>query len=970
MKGDITRENIFLWLLLPSVLTTKISSASSAIASEVENHNVKNYEILNSQIDSTTKPVFEQLYNGQNPAFLSQSLKNLTPSVETEALPEFTISDVIPIEEFKIKPPKLPSQDDNEPEADLTKPPVTNKPQIKPYTESQKILIQKLRQSKIKENIQQKIILYSLTSSANKYPWIVNPTDNLTFSPQQFKPDKNENYINTDLNFQSSEDNLIVNKFTFGIFPKNDQFYWLLNNNRLVFETQGLQAGIFYQGKTNESSFIQTMRSNQGFWGLQYIVNLPVDFKDLIGGVTTNNDFSIVSIAGQLINPEGIPAGQVVINSGVNLQDPNVTVLKNTVPVIGSGSTLSPDGGQALFQALEASNSPQILQAYPTTNLKPILDGGNVQLKKGEIIPNSALEAAGIFWGDPLTGEGFGFKAPVSSAPGIKIAQPSKFDNYDLLNIAVNPFLTPLDRDLHYLNSLFWISLGKRTPIVKTLSDTEKTYDWQRLYVNVPHNRSIVQYDADKISATYSNIFSSPGLSITANFADATIDSTQTANSTLGLALGGIFEAITIDNIDQSLAAAREQSKKGEGFSPLTTKATPDQRRQINNRLNRTLAYANSNSGLEQVSGTFTVPSEITPNDSNIFQIRTGIYKRSVQFLQRDAKILQAGDTFFSDLKLSNKKFGPLSFIGVQIPLNDTAITPINEASGAQVILTNSDGKKFVQQFSSADNTIAPVQVRTFDLAFDYFELSRVDIIDLSFKSFNGSLFLPSVELLAAGTVGDFNYSVGLGTWFNIDAKSAPGVNNNNLGLAESSLGIYSKILLNYIKTDVELDLAKRPVAVNTHVPSLRVDWNSESNRINPFSTILSYYFNHQERYLSFSLSPAVAFIENNGNGEFLGLFNGDFTTSTGFNISTSLELGKDIYYQFQSLQKLDQHFSVGAYVKNYSTVNLGLSSRVEGLNYGGIFRYNLPDSNLVLDAQIGTGENGFDVRIQGSYSF
>jgi hypothetical protein len=907
--------------------------------------------------------------NSQSQALLKQALKNAKSNLEKpKQLRKFTIADVIPIEEYKDKPPKPPEEDEEKPELDTNKP--SNSNQSKLHTLQQRILIQKLRRTKKQQQvIQNKIIIDALTNSASRYPWITNPTDNLTFKPQLFKPNKDENYIDTDLSIRFSGDNQIIEKFTYGKFPESDQFYWVLDNNRLVIETKGTQAGILYQGRSSENYSTQNMTSTQAFWGLQSLNTLPVNFDELIGEVGVDN-FSIVSIAGQVTNPEGVPTGRVIINSGVNPEDPNVTILRNSTPNLGSGSTLSNQGGEALFDLLDTTNTPRILQAFPTTNIKPLLDGGNVQLQIGEIIPNSALEAAGIFWGDILTGEGFGFTAPVSSLPGVKIAQQGRFDNFDLLNIAVNPYLTETERDLHYLNSLFWVSFGKRDPEFEVLSQTKKTSDWHRLYASYPHNRTIVQYDPEKISASYSNVFASPGFSITANFGEFSIDGIQTVNSTLGLALGGIFNFVKIDNIDESLLEARERFKNGESFAELTTRSTQNQRRQINNRLNRTLAYSNLASNLEQVSGNMTIESKITPQNSSILTLRTGNHKRAVQFLQQDIKLLVPGDTFFSTLRLSNERFGPLTFIGNQIPLNNTDINPVNESSAVEVILTNSEGRQFVQKFSSADNTIVPLSVRTFDLAFDYFELTRVDLIGVSFNSFNGYLSLPSVELLAAGSSGDLNYSASLGTWFNVDAKSAPGVSNNNLGLSEPSLGIYVSALVNQIKTNVQLDSNKKPVAVNTHVPSLQINWNSASNVNNPFSTVLSYYFNRQQKYLSFSLAPAIAYIQENSNGEFLGLFSGELSTSTGLSINTNLEFGENFFYELRGLQKLATNLSLGAYIKNYATRNVGLNSRVSGINYGLIFRHQFPDNNVFLESLIGTGENGFDMQIKGGYRF
>lgn len=80
--------------------------------------------------------------------------------------------------------------------------------------------------------------LESLNSTSQRYPFIVNPTDNLTFEPQLFRPFRDEEYSTLDLRF--AEDNPVLNKFTFAHFPKGDQFYWLLPGNRVVIETQGI----------------------------------------------------------------------------------------------------------------------------------------------------------------------------------------------------------------------------------------------------------------------------------------------------------------------------------------------------------------------------------------------------------------------------------------------------------------------------------------------------------------------------------------------------------------------------------------------------------------------------------------------------------------------------------------------------------------------------------------------------------
>jgi hypothetical protein len=959
---------IVIFWLSPSILIKIMFSGSSAFALVQHNQNLVPVSVVNTLIASRD---FSKSSKSMSKTW--DKANNVKSAVPLNSISN-VVADVIPIEDYKVKPPPTEKEDDTL-HPSFIKPSTLNNQEKQPGIQqnsskhAQEVLIQKLRQSKKTQQEQQKTVLDALTVSSLKYPWIVNPIQNFGLSTQLLHSNSQENYINTDIHFIDTQKNQNFIQFNYANFPKSDQFYWVLNDNKIVIETKGVQTGILYQGRATDTKIVGNLTSKQALWGLQYISAIPVDFKDLAGKVETH-DVSVTSIAGQLINPEGKPAGKVVINSGINLQGSNVTVLKSPTSTIGSGSTSSSNGGQSLFQSLDSTNTPLILQGFPTTNLQPLLDGGNVRLAKGEIIPNDVLEASGIVWGDVLTGVGFNFTAPISSLPGIKIAQLSKFDNKDLLNLAVNPNLSQTERDSHYLNSLLWVSLGKSPSVFQTTSETQNTHSWHRFYVSYPHNRSLIQYDKVAPIATYSNIFSNPGLSITANFSEGSIDDKQTANASLGMLLGGIFDIIQLDKIDQSLQEARRKFKNKEEFAPLSTQPTVLQKRQINYRLNRTLAYANSASSLEQVSGNITFPSKITPYESTVFQVRTGNSKRAVQFLERDIKILHPGDTYFSNLSLSNEKFSPLSFISVPIPLNDTSITPINESSAAEVILTNSNGKQFVQQFSSGDTTTVPINIHAFDSAFDYMELTRVDQVGVRYRSFNGYLSLPTIELLAAGSSGNFNYSASIGTWFNIDANSVANVSNNNLGLSEPTVGVYTNVLLNYMHSDIKLNSQKKPVAIDTHIPFLKINWNSESNKNNPFSTFLSYYFEHQEKNLGYSLSPGIAFIQDNQNGNCVGLLNQEFSTSQGLNIKTNLEIGKEAFFELQGLQKVSKNISFGAYLRNYALNNLGLNTRVSGLNYGAIIRQAFPSNSIALEAQIGTGDNGFDFRLQSDYRF
>ena len=86
--------------------------------------------------------------------------------------------------------------------------------------------------------------------------------------------------------------------------------------------------------------------------------------------------------------------------------------------------------------------------------------------------------------------------------------------------------------------------------------------------------------------------------------------------------------------------------------------------------------------------------------------------------------------------------------------------------------------------------------------------------------------------------------------------------------------------------------------------------------------------------------------------------------------MKATFEIGKQIFYSFQGLQRINNYFSAGIYFKNYSVNNIGLSSRNSGFNYGVLGRKNFKFNRVFLETQIGGGDNGFDVRFQGGYRF
>ncbi|MGL5511186.1 MAG: hypothetical protein ACRDB1_16325, partial [Microcoleaceae cyanobacterium] len=209
-----------------------------------------------------------------------------------------------------------------------------------------------------KPKVTRRDMLKAITNTALRYPAISNPTDKLTFDAPLFKPSKDQVYTDIDIRF--AENNPVVNKLTIGYFPENEQFYWALPGNRLVLETKGWQVGSRYRGQSREFEFKQSVTFSQNLWGLQAIWLIPQAPSDLIGNFDPKQ-VTIQATAAEVVNPPGVPTGRVVINSGVNPNDPNVTVLSNSrPPAIGAGTTNNPSGGGALFDNLTPDNTPSL----------------------------------------------------------------------------------------------------------------------------------------------------------------------------------------------------------------------------------------------------------------------------------------------------------------------------------------------------------------------------------------------------------------------------------------------------------------------------------------------------------------------------------------------------------------------------------------------------------------------------------
>ncbi|MBL1211249.1 MAG: hypothetical protein FWJ34_16725 [Geminocystis sp. GBBB08] len=823
--------------------------------------------------------------------------------------------------------------------------------------------VQPQSKPQVSDNIQDQInqlITNAISNTAVRYPWIINSSDSLSFSPQIFKPRFDELYHSFDL--QWSKENPVINKISFGVFPYTDQFYWVLDENRIIGEVGGLQGGLIYQGRETQVEFSQTMRLQQSFNGLQAVWVIPNDFQRLFR-VEDLSNFQVITISGQLINPEGVPAGTVNIDSSSITQSANNLIVLPTPQnfQLGTGSTFSPSGGGALFSNLEVQNAPLILQAFPTTDLQAL---AGLDLQQGTVISKEILAQAGISWGNPAMGQPSIFNAPITSTPGIKIAQEGKFENKDLLNILVNPFLTGEQRDRYYLNSLLWLGLGTRTPELNLVEINRSKFDWYRFYFSAAQNRFMIRYDPEKIEATYFNLYSNPGVSFTLAPEKSDIDEIQSVNSTIGMMMGYVFAAFNVKNLDQSIEEAYKAKENNQFFNSLETKATSEQRRQMNQRLNLNLAYSNIGSNLNQVSGFITFPSYITPTKSSLFQIKTGNIRRAVQFIDSIVGNWNEGETVISEARFSNRDFGPLTFMGTQLPvvpsnINDRQQTqPINESSATQVILVSPEGDQFIQQFDSNLFTSVPIGVKIFDLAFDRFVLERIDQRTITNKFFNGYISLPTVELVYAGTSNDFSYSINTGLWFNIDHNKA-GTVTNSLGIFEPSVGVYINALLTANKRRLDLDENGQVLAVTTHSPFLRFNWNSANNSNNPWQISLSHTISRQTRKYGYSFTGSLGIIPQYSNGPVIGLINGNIGFNFGLSANGNIELGDQIYYGFTAMQQVLPRLSLGLYIKNSTEINEGFNSRILELNYGILIEHKFPDSPISLTAQIGIGESG-----------
>jgi hypothetical protein len=393
----------------------------------------------------------------------------------------------------------------------------------------------------------------ALTNTHQRYPFLLNPTGRVQSRLNLFNPAKQDRNAYVDLSYTDRQ--LTIDDLSVANFPKSQQLYWVLPGNRIVMETKGWVGEVDYQGRAIDQTIVRQFKTSQVLWGLQSAWLLPQPLQDLVSQDQFQNNSSILTVAGEVVNPT--VAGNVAINLDIRQGSRSNEITSNIAPIqtprIGTASTSSSQGGGSLFSLLEAVNAPLVLQAFPTNNMQVLLEGEG--LFQGARVSPELLSKAGITFGNPFTGEGFEFQPELTSQPGIKVAKPDQFDNFDLLNVLVNPFLDEKQRKLYYLNSLHWVSLGVRPPTVINTRTTTVNQNWYQARLQRPHNRTLLQYEATPGRATYYNLFSNPGAAVSFSFDANAIHLGQSLNTTAGSMLGMLFSWIHPFRLEKSLWA-------------------------------------------------------------------------------------------------------------------------------------------------------------------------------------------------------------------------------------------------------------------------------------------------------------------------------------------------------------------------------------------------------------------------------
>lgn len=799
----------------------------------------------------------------------------------------------------------------------------------------------------VKAKLTDLMIQNALVNTATRYPWISDPTDRLTFSAQLFRPGRQRIYSSFDV--QAIQEQVGFTRLMVGNFPKEESFYWILEGNRIVFETRGQLAGIVQQGRSSDIEVTQRMKLIQSYGGHQFVAALAPDMQRLLNNNNQSNSpaqvSSILTVTGEIVNPPGVAAPPVVLNHpGIDRHNSNLNVVR-----IPSQTTL--------FNNIDVANAPGVLQAFPTVNLQALAE---LALYPGEEVSEEMLQEAGITFGSPGRRIAPTFTPSLSSVAGIKTLQFGRFDNPDLLRTLLDRSLDEGQRKVHYLNSLYWSSFGLRIADQKE-SVNRHDYNWYRFYTSQAHNRVMIHYDPELPKATFSQVLSNPGFSLTLKFNELEIDKNQSLMASLGLLTGAFFAGINPHGVDQLLEAAREKAANYETFSPLQTKTTSEERRQINRRLNSTLAYTNLASGLEQTSGLWTFSGDIEPQKSAVWQLRSGLHRRSVLFLESPPPNVTSGPIRLGNLRLSIDRFGPLGFGNAFISKNNLSSSE-NVSYAVESLVTTTDGKQYLFEESSSDQVGVPIPARSTALAFDRLELHRTEIVKTNTYLYSGSLLLPAVEMVFSGTQGNLNYAVGAGAWLNFYPHQAINVRDNESKYQEPGLGLYATATVNYTHLNITRNADGTPQEILYFSPSLTLNFNSAANALNPNSIVLRSIVSYQNQGWELTVSPTLQYTH-----QWMFGLPASIRFPTGLNLEAVAEVGPQFYYRLEALQPLNSQFGIGLYGRNFVEVE---GSRQGGYSYGIKLRYNVPTTSLSSDLTVGTSRVGLEMRLQGSLSF
>ncbi|MGI0492547.1 hypothetical protein ACN4EG_12235 [Alkalinema pantanalense CENA528] len=824
------------------------------------------------------------------------------------------------------------------------------------------------------EEAQKNQVFNALSNSSQRYPALVNPYGRSQPRLNWWEQRKKSNAVSFSTSLVGQQ--LTVKDFSMTSFAPDQQLYWILPGNRIVMETQGWVGDFDYLGRATDTVIEQKFKVTQALWGMQAVWMLPQPLIDLIDQEGAENN-SILSISGEVNNLDGANVSSIDLDANGFLSGQTVGQTANrNAPIIvrpprpGEASTYNPEGGGSLFDSLLPVNTPRILQAFPSTNLQVLLEGDG--LFEGAQIDAALLERAGISFGNPFTGEGFAFNPETTSLPGIKTLQRDQFDNYDLLNVLSNPFISDKQRQLYYLNSLYWVSLGLRKPRILDTAVTKNAEDWYLARLTRPHNRTLLQYEKQPGRATYYNLFINPGVAVAFSKDANEFHQAQSINTSLGYLLGGVFTFVHPYRLEKSLWEADLRRKREEPFAPLRTNTTSEQRKQINVRINQSLNIAQLSSGLHIVSGSFTYPSPITPTQSHLFQVRTGTHRRFVQLIQADQSV-RSSEIYISKLRLSDQTFGPLATIGLPVPTKLTSIDK-NRTTAVKTIVAND---KQTVQFELSDdlNLVAvPIGIRLFDMTFDRIELSQIGYVTTELQSFEGYLQLPAMEAVWQKSHGKFYYAVAAGAWLNFSKNVAPNVVRNDIGTPEPGFGMYANAVVNWANPQVKLNADKKIVAVTNNIATLQLSWNSAQTRNNPAYANFSYVYLHQTPAVNYTLSAGV-FLAANSRAEkgeksvtLTNFLTSQFNFASGFNANASLELSDRGYLTLEAMQTISPRWAVGMYYQNYQT-RTGLNRRLDGSQVGVILqRRSRKGSTWQL--RIGRQREDWEFQLQGDFRF